>query len=339
MWIDVLVFCIGCALAALVIVAVSVPPLIQYLKNKRIYDQAERRSHAKSPVVVGAGWAILLGVLPLLSVLFYVQDLALAYYILPISALALAFLSWLDDTAHIAVSVRLLAQSLIIMPAVLLLFPEQAQLFDFLPFWADRIVLFFCLLWFTNLYNFMDGIDGLSGMQTVYLGFSVGGLMLYLGVGGLIGPAYGFVIGGAALGFLIWNWQPAKIYLGDVGAISLGFLMGWYVLSFAMEGFFWPALLLPLYYCLDATVTLMGRIVKGQEVLSAHKGFCYQAPIPYPYKDKDVVWRIAAINIVLLLCAYLSIQADNVWQLTPVLIGAFSSVLWLMLFFRKQRYS
>ena len=339
MWGDIALFCLGCAFAALIITALSMPLLIQYLKAKQIYDSAHRRSHGKDPVVVGGGWAVLLAALPLISILFYVQDVALIYYGLPLGAFVLALISWWDDVAHINVAIRLLVQSLVIIPVVLFLFPQQVQLFDVLPLWADRAVLYFCLLWFTNLYNFMDGIDGLSGMQTAYLGFSIGGLMICLGVGGLMGPAYGFILGGAALSFLIWNWQPAKIYLGDVGAISLGFLMGWYVLSLALAGYFWPAVILPLYYCLDATATLIGRVLKGQTVLSAHKGFYYQAPIPYPYKDRDVVWRIAGVNLVLLLCAYLSVQADNLWQLVPALIGAFCSAYGLMLFFQKQRYS
>ena len=110
----------------------------------------------------------------------------------------------------------------------------------------------------------MDGIDALAATESYSIGL---GIVLVATLAGLV-PGYGLlalVAAAAALGFLWWNRPPAKIFLGDVGSIPLGFLLGWLLLELAAAGAGIAALILPLYYLADATVTLIKRALRGSK--------------------------------------------------------------------------
>jgi len=128
-----------------------------------------------------------------------------------------------------------------------------------LPPLGDHLFAALAWIWFINLYNFMDGIDGITGVETATIGL---GLTLVSLVAGLAAPVagLGMAMAGAACGFLLWNWTPAKLFLGDVGSVPLGFLAGFLLLYLASEGHLAPAIILPLYYLFDAMATLLRRL-------------------------------------------------------------------------------
>ena len=125
--------------------------------------------------------------------------------------------------------------------------PDTYTLFGgWVPLWLDRLVSLLGWVWFLNLYNFMDGIDGLAAMQTSYIGISLVLISAVVSLPGILPwDSLGTVLAGSALGFLIFNWHPARLFLGDVGSVPLGFLIGFLLLILAMQGYLALALIIP----------------------------------------------------------------------------------------------
>ena len=130
-------------------------------------------------------------------------------------------------------------------------------------------------VWFINLFNFMDGIDGISGVECLGIGLGVAVIAALDGVPSGHG-SLGICLAAAAAGFLIWNWHPAKVFMGDVGSVPLGFLIGWLLLDMAAAGAWAPAVILPAYYLADATITLLRRLLRGAAPWQAHRDHFYQ---------------------------------------------------------------
>jgi UDP-N-acetylmuramyl pentapeptide phosphotransferase/UDP-N-acetylglucosamine-1-phosphate transferase len=164
-------------------------------------------------------------------------------------------------------------------------------------------------LWFVNLFNFMDGIDGLAGSETAAIGLGAV-LLASIGAVGVVPGALGLVLVGAALGFLLWNWQPAKIFLGDVGSIPLGYLIGWLLLALAAQGHWVAALLLPGYYLADASLTLARRLMRGERIWQAHREHFYQHAVRQGRSHAQVVLAISITNGGLLILALISTIGD-----------------------------
>jgi len=165
-------------------------------------------------------------------------------------------------------------------------------------------------VWWINLFNFMDGIDGLAGAETGAIGM---GLLLFAGIGGVADPELALLavtIIAAAIGFLIWNWSPARIFLGDVGSAPLGYLLGFLLLDLAIRGFWKIALILPLYYLADATITLARRLLRGERVWQAHREHYYQQAVRRGLGHAAVVKRVIVADVLLIGCG---LTAENSW--------------------------
>ncbi|MCH8840090.1 MAG: undecaprenyl/decaprenyl-phosphate alpha-N-acetylglucosaminyl 1-phosphate transferase [Planctomycetes bacterium] len=185
----------------------------------------------------------------------------------------------------------------------------------------------FWLLGAMNSLNLLDGIDGLAGVETATLGL---GIALVAATAGM-SPAfviYGLALLAGALGFLWWNWHPARIFLGDVGSVPLGFLIGWLLLVLAKNGHWQAALILPLYFLADATITLVRRALRGEKVWQAHREHFYQQAVRRGLSHADVVRHVLALNLVLVL---LAVAAAVGWGWVS-LIGAAIAVSWLLFF-------
>jgi UDP-N-acetylmuramyl pentapeptide phosphotransferase/UDP-N-acetylglucosamine-1-phosphate transferase len=222
-------------------------------------------------------------------------------------ALALAGLSWLDDLKGLPPTVRLLGQAVAVGLGLLAL-PEAPVFQGLLPHPLDRALTALAWLWFVNLYNFMDGIDGITGVETAVIGTGVA-LVATLAAALPIAALLGMSLLGTALGFLLWNWHPARIFLGDVGSVALGFLIGWLLLDLATRGYWAAALLLPLYHLLDASWTLARRLMRRERVWQAHRSHFYQRAAPTPAHHRHVAGLIALNGVVLIACAVWSVSA------------------------------
>jgi UDP-N-acetylmuramyl pentapeptide phosphotransferase/UDP-N-acetylglucosamine-1-phosphate transferase len=165
-------------------------------------------------------------------------------------------------------------------------------------------------VWWLNLFNFMDGIDGIAGSEAAAIS---GGVLLFAAVGhGLDPPAALLAAGvlGAALGFLRFNWAPAQVFLGDVGSTVLGYLCGFLLLDLATRGHWRVALILPLYFLADATITLGRRLLRGERIWQAHREHFYQRAVRRGRSHPAVTDRVIAAGIVLVLLGW---TAENGW--------------------------
>ena len=222
----------------------------------------------------------------------------------------------------------------------LTLLPDSALLFDgLLPPWADRLATGIAWVWFINLFNFMDGIDGITGVETIAVAGGLATALLLMAPvesGDWSRAPLAAVLAGAAAGFLVLNWQPARLFLGDTGSVPLGYLLGWLLVWTAcVAGLWWLALVLPLYYWADATTTLLARGAKGEKVWRAHRRHAYQVAVQAGASHAAVAGFIALINVVLLLLALLAlVRLIPVWSTITLAV-----ILTLMALWRLHHWS
>jgi len=172
---------------------------------------------------------------------------------------------------------------------------------------AERLLLGLAWLWFVNLFNFMDGIDGLAGSEAIAV---AAGYLAVAALAGHLSPLWELTLVAAAAtaGYLHWNWHPARVFMGDAGSIPLGFLLGWLMIDLALAGHWAAALILPLYFAADATITLARRLLEGRKPWEAHRGHFYQRAVLGGASPAAVVWRVTAANVALLGLALLSLR-------------------------------
>jgi Fuc2NAc and GlcNAc transferase len=165
--------------------------------------------------------------------------------------------------------------------------------------WLVMLGMVFALVWSVNLFNFMDGIDGLAGMEACFI-FTVGGWWLWQA--GAVTYAYlAWSLVATVAGFLVWNWPPARIFMGDGGSGFLGFLVALFAFIGAIERDI-PALLWLIVYGVfwfDATVTLLRRILAGESWYTAHRSHAYQRLHQAGWSHGKVLLAISGINLVL----------------------------------------
>ncbi len=210
--------------------------------------------------------------------------------------------SWIDDRRGLPAIVRLATHLVVAILGVLAL-PAQALIFQgLIPPLVDHVLTVILWVWFINLYNFMDGIDGITGMESAAIGIGLAGVAAIQSGADL---SAALTIAAAGLGFLIWNWHPARIFLGDSGSVPLGFLLGWLLLNLAARGEWAAAIILPAYYLADATITLIARAAAGEAVWKAHRRHFYQRALRGGASHSAVVLRIAVANLLLIVLAAL----------------------------------
>jgi UDP-N-acetylmuramyl pentapeptide phosphotransferase/UDP-N-acetylglucosamine-1-phosphate transferase len=193
-----------------------------------------------------------------------------------------------------------------------------------LPPLLDRTAAALLWAWFINLYNFMDGIDGITCVETITIGIGTVAVTQLAGDdAGAALPALALAAG--ALGFLRWNWPRATIFLGDVGSVPLGFVTGWLLLVLATHGKFAPALILPLYYLADSTVTLLRRIAQRQRFWQAHRTHFYQRALAPDNDHRAVLVLIIGGNAALFLLALVAVTWP--WLALAVAVLAVASLL------------
>lgn len=331
---------LGClAVAALSFGATSV--VLGVLRRLAILDHPNQRSSHVTATPRGGG----LAVVPVVVVAWLAAAIATCTLAetTPIVACAvfLAVVSWADDVRDLPASVRLGAQGIAVALA-LAVAPAAGPYFGgWLPAPLDIAAAGLIWLWFINAFNFMDGIDGIAGVETAAIGIGVALVTAVAATGGQPTPApgampmtvFGATIAAAALGFLPWNWQPARLFLGDVGSIALGFLLGWLLLRLAAAGQWAAALILPLYYLCDSTLTLVWRTLRGEKPWQAHRDHFYQRAVACGLSHAMVVRAVGLANLALIALATLATAGGEIIALTIIaLAGACLVVTSLLMF-------
>ncbi|WP_245430913.1 MraY family glycosyltransferase [Rhodoplanes roseus] len=209
----------------------------------------------------------------------------------------LAVTGLVDDVRPLPPGPRLALQVLAAGLVVAAL-PAEPRLMASLPPLAERLALGLALVWFVNLVNFMDGIDWMTVAQMVPM---TAALALLAGLGALPAAAglAALALLGALLGFAPFNRPTARLFLGDVGSLPIGLATGWLLSLLAVGGHVAAAVLLPLYYVADATITLLRRLARGERVWEAHRTHFYQRAVANGLTVPQVVGRVAAVNVAL----------------------------------------
>ena len=307
------------ALATGLLACFATRALIPILRSRDVLDQPNERSSHRVPTPRGGGIAVIASVLLAWILLARVGPGASGVIGISLGACILAIISWIDDLRGLSPVPRLLAQAGAVAVGVFALPNPQAVA----PSWPESPAGFAALgllwVWCTNLFNFMDGIDGLVGSEAAAIGV---GLLLFASVGAGADPALAVLaaaVVGAALGFLVWNWSPARIFLGDVGSASLGYLLGFLLIDLTMRGFWKVALILPLYFFADATITLARRLLRGERVWQAHREHFYQQAVRAGLGHAAVVERVIAADVILIGCGW---AAENGWGTVSLAVSA-----------------
>ena len=272
------------------------------LKARAILDRPNDRSSHSIPTPRGGGWGILIVLIPAWALI--AQQTASQNAGLPLIAgiNLLALISWLDDLYNLSAALRFGIQIVAVACGLWSLPPDMLICQGWLPLDLDRAVAGFLWLWFINLTNFMDGIDGIVAGQSVFLGL---GSWALAGSNAILG-LQGLTMSGAAYGFLCFNWQPARVFLGDVGSVTLGYAGGWLMLMLAGQGAWAAALLLPAYFLADAGITLLRRIIRGEKIWQAHRQHFYQKAVRSGLAHAVVVRRVIIADLCLLAAAWFS---------------------------------
>ena len=291
--------------------------VLRLLRNRGVLDIPNERSSHSSPTPRGGGIAVA-SVLLAVWLVFWLNSAGDAathhFWIILAAGAALALISWIDDVRGDLPAILRLGAQAIAVGAGLFALPVGGAVFQgALPPELDLALSGLIWLWFLNLFNFMDGIDGMAGSQTASAGLGLFALAVICPAAAGFG-AYGLALAAVALGFLPWNWQPARIFLGDVGSIPLGFAIGWLLLSLATFGLWQAALLLVLYFVADASFTLVRRLTRGERIWRAHHKHYYQVAVADGRSHAHVVSAVTAVNLLLAgLALATSLSAAFAW--------------------------
>lgn len=296
-------------LAAALATILGTRKVLAWLRSKQIMDLPNERSSHTLPTPRGGGLATT-PVMALLLIALGVKWSGVDCLVLGAGALALMGLSWWDDRHSLPVLPRFAAHAVAIVPLLLLLSDSEVVFQGVLPLWLDRVVTLVGWLWFVNLYNFMDGIDGITGVETAAIGAGIAAVAALVGAFGLIPPA--LVVAAVGAAFLVYNWHPAKLFLGDSGSVPFGYVLGGLLVWLAADGHLAAALILPAYYLSDATITLGRRALNGEKVWQAHRKHFYQRAVRGGRSHAAVSSLVLAANMALAGAAVLAVLGQ-VW--------------------------
>jgi len=307
----------------------------RYALRHNILDFPNARSSHRVPTPRGGGVAFVTVFIVLLVWGFWSHKVSLGFFVAMVGGgLAVAVTGWLDDRYRLSVRIRALVHAGVALWALFWLGGMKT-----LDVGWGRVELgliglfvgFLGIVWMINLFNFMDGIDGLAASEAIVVAL-VSGLLLW-DKGDVSLATVTWLLAAVCAGFLVWNWAPARIFMGDVGSGFLGY-------SFAVFAIFsenagtvpllaWGILL--GVFLTDATLTLLRRIVQRERWYEAHRSHVYQLAVQAGYSHSQVTVAVVAINLVLAVLSYLALRwASSLTLVTLASMGALS-LLWFWL--------
>lgn len=296
-----------------------------YALKKSILDIPNERSSHLVVTPRGGGLAFVTVFLVGLTVLLYIGKIELRPFLALVGGGSMvAVLGWMDDKYGLTPRVRASFHFLAAVGAVFCMggFSSLDVGFTVAPIsWLGSLVAIIGIVWMINLYNFMDGVDGIASIEAVCVALSCGSLLLWQQFSGA--AAVSFMLAASVLGFLVWNWPPAKIFMGDVGSGFLGFIFAvmamWSEQIGAVPFIIWIMLL--GVFVVDATMTLIRRLSSGEKLYEAHRTHVYQLAVQVGYSHKQVTLTVLVINIVLAGIAFIAMRW-HFWLLPIALTAA-----------------
>ena len=296
-----------------------------YALKKNIIDNPNERSSHSVPTPRGGGVAVVCSYLLALAVLMYSQQLELhTGFTLMAAGFVIALLGFLDDHGHINSMLRLAIHFLVAIGVVLGLGGfSEVTIFNGVQigFIANIIAVLF-LVWLLNLYNFMDGINGIASVEAITTTVSMA--ILYLLLNTSLNSEILWLLAACVFGFLLWNFPKAKIFMGDACSGFLGLTLGILALIALKENL---ALFCAWIICLgvfvvDATYTLIKRVLNGHKMYDAHRSHSYQILSRKWGSHTPVTLVVAVINLFWLFpIAYITVTQNIIYPEIAVLIA------------------
>ncbi len=276
------------------------------------------RSSHRIPTPQGAGIAIVAATL-LVASLWAAWLNASIPLVLIAATVVIALVGLADDIKPLPVLLRLVLQAASV-GAVVFTTSDALRIVPALPLALERGLILLAGVWFVNLVNFMDGLDLMTVSEVVPVAAALA-LLGWLGELPLPASLVAAGLCGAMVGFAPFNRPVAKVFLGDVGSLPIGLLLGWCLLGLAWHQQIAAALLLPAYYLADSTVTLFRRIARREPFWSAHRSHFYQRATDNGFTVSRVVSEVFALNLLLALLALITIKATSMTVTTLALLA------------------
>jgi len=326
---------IAAALTALLIL------LLRPLLQRYALARPNARSSHREPTPQGAGIAVIAATIASVAgTALFAPDLLQNPSQLSLifaCTIGLAAIGVTDDIRPLEASPRLLLQTVAVAVMIAAL-PADLRIVSQLPWWFERILMLLGGLWFVNLVNFMDGIDWMTVAEVIPV---TAALALFGFMGALPESAtlVAIALCGAIIGFAPFNRPVARLFLGDVGSLPIGLLLSWLLILLAGNGHLTSAILLPLYYLADATITLMRRMVMGERITQAHRSHFYQKALDNGFSVHQIVRRVFAINVALACLATITlVNQSRAIHVVMALIGSLLVAALLSNFARQVKH-
>lgn len=271
-----------------------------YMIKKSLVATINERSSHSVPTPHGGGIAIAITWFIGLFYLYFIGQIENNLFYALLFGAVISIVSFFDDIYELSPKVRLIIQAIVAIGGLYFLGGFETLtfgIFDIQNSIFTNIFAFFMIIWFINLYNFLDGINGYAGSEAVFL--SLAGFILFCG-------NHFLVLAVAVLGFLYWNWNKAKIFMGDVGSTLLGYNVAIFTIYYANQEptNFWIWIILFSVYWFDATLTLIRRKLNKERLSQAHKKHAYQRLTQAGWSHYKVTNYSIGLNILLFAIVY-----------------------------------
>ncbi len=285
----------------LLIISFSLTYFIKnYAIKKSLVAQVNERSSHTIPTPHGGGIAIAITWFIGLVYLYITSQIDISLFYALLVGVVISVISFFDDLYELSPKLRLIVQSLVAILGLYFLGGFETLtfgLFDISNSIITNLFAFLLIIWFINLTNFIDGINGYVGSEFVFL--SLAGFLLFA-------DAHFLVLAVSVLGFLFWNWNKAKIFMGDVGSTLLGYNIAIFTLYYSNQEStnFWLWIVLFSLFWFDATFTLIRRKLNKEKLSQAHKKHAYQRLTQADWSHYKVTNYSIIINLILFSLVY-----------------------------------
>ena len=246
--------------------------------NKDIIASPNKRSLHDIPVPLGGG--IVFSTIFTLNVFLLGVYHVISYEVLMVIGLGgmvASYFGFIDDIYDIRASVKLFMQAILAWWVLFWYNGGVLTTIEWIPFYFSWFITWFLLIWMMNLFNFMDGVDGMAVSGTVFVAIALVFVLLITGDVSSIVLLLSLLIFSCS-GFLLYNWPPARIFMGDSGSVFLGYLFGALIVKTTMSGdiSIWTWIVVFGYFFADTNLTIILRILLVKHWYNAHKSHCYQ---------------------------------------------------------------
>lgn len=280
----------------------------EFAIKKSIMDVPNERSSHTIATPRGGGLAIAITWFSGITFLFFTNNIDTNLYYALISGILISIISFIDDIYNLKSTPRMVVQA--ICAGLALYFIGGLQKLDLGFYIIENVYLlsaiaFIGIIWFINLFNFIDGIDGYTASETIFVAIT-----LFF----LTGQSLSLILAFSTLGFLIWNWQKAKIFMGDIGSTLLGFTI--IVLAIHYQNTNQVSLInsltLTSVFWFDATYTLFKRFLNKEKLSEPHRKHFYQRIVQSGFSHQKTVLYAMFINVILFSLIYLTSKNSNI---------------------------